>query len=279
VLDLVHAAFPPPAATELAGAALWQGRALDDAEAAARERLHSLAAEAATLGIRVEPIIIDRPVPDALIDHIQESGTDLIVMTTHARSRLEHLLLGSVAASVIRHSNVPVLLVRPDEGLPAIASPVTVERVLVPLDGSAFAREILPPVSELAILMQAELTLLSVLQPVVALATATLDTGPNLLMPLSNAPSSEGLAPSLSDLDRAAESLKSATDLVVRTAVVAHGRPAQAIVDYAEHHGMDLIAMTTHGRGALKRLVAGSVSEAVIRTFGRPMLVVRPNIS
>jgi nucleotide-binding universal stress UspA family protein len=65
----------------------------------------------------------------------------------------------------------------------------------------------------------------------------------------------------------------------VHTDVVADGQPARAIVDYAEHHDIDLIAMTTHGRGALKRLVAGSVSEGVIRTSSRPMLVLRPKVS
>ena len=48
-----------------------------------------------------------------ILNHIEFFGTDLIVMATHGRSGLRHLLMGSVAESVVRNTTKPVILVRP----------------------------------------------------------------------------------------------------------------------------------------------------------------------
>ncbi|HXJ79137.1 MAG TPA: universal stress protein [Candidatus Methylomirabilis sp.] len=49
----------------------------------------------------------------AIVEAAQRERADLIVMTTHGRGRLAHLLFGSVAESVVRATTVPVLLLRP----------------------------------------------------------------------------------------------------------------------------------------------------------------------
>lgn len=48
-----------------------------------------------------------------IIDYIKEEGIDLVVMGTHGRSGIEHILIGSVAEKVVRKSPCPVLTVRP----------------------------------------------------------------------------------------------------------------------------------------------------------------------
>jgi nucleotide-binding universal stress UspA family protein len=53
----------------------------------------------------------------------------------------------------------------------------------------------------------------------------------------------------------------------------------EAIVDYAEGHGIDLIAIATHGRSGLGRLVFGSVADFVLREAGLPILVIKPKKS
>lgn len=58
-------------------------------------------------------------------------------------------------------------------------------------------------------------------------------------------------------------------------AILTSSSPAMAIVDYAAEHGIDLIVMGTHGRGALAHLVMGSVAERVVRLAGCPVLTVR----
>ena len=59
--------------------------------------------------------------------------------------------------------------------------------------------------------------------------------------------------------------------------IVSFGEPAQQIVDYALRQDVDLIAMATHGRSGLARLVFGSVTGRVLESAGRPVLVVRPD--
>jgi nucleotide-binding universal stress UspA family protein len=50
-----------------------------------------------------------------IIDYIKEHGVDLVVMGTHGRSGIEHILIGSVAEKVVRKSPCPVLTVRPKD--------------------------------------------------------------------------------------------------------------------------------------------------------------------
>ena len=58
-------------------------------------------------------------------------------------------------------------------------------------------------------------------------------------------------------------------------AEIVEGTAGDAIVEYAHHHGMDLIAMSTHGRSGLGRLVFGSVADQVLRQAGTPVLLIR----
>jgi nucleotide-binding universal stress UspA family protein len=57
--------------------------------------------------------------------------------------------------------------------------------------------------------------------------------------------------------------------------IVTATAPALAIVDYAKDHGIDVIVMGTHGRGAFAHLVLGSVAERVVRFAPCPVLTVK----
>lgn len=63
--------------------------------------------------------------------------------------------------------------------------------------------------------------------------------------------------------------------LTVETTLVISTRPASAIVEFAREHAIDLIVMGTHGRGAMLRMMLGSVAEHVVRTAPCPVMVVR----
>lgn len=76
-------------------------------------------------------------------------------------------------------------------------------------------------------------------------------------------------------LDEVARSLAT-RGLEVRTLVV-EGEPAEAIRDAAAESGADLIVMGSHGHSQVRHFLLGSVTEAVIRGSGIPVLVVRPN--
>ena len=209
-------------------------------------------------------------VPAALERHVLESDGDLLVMTTHGRGPLGRLLAGSIADALVRHAGKPVLLVRPVEGEPATleADPI-VERILVGLDGSSLAEQILPHAADLARLLSARIELLSVVTPaMVAGGAFGLQPGSG---PGATIEAAQGY------LKRIAATL--GPEITVETFASAAGDPATAICAAAGLRGAGLVALATHGRSGLNRLVAGSVAEKIVRSSFLPVLLVRPALA
>jgi nucleotide-binding universal stress UspA family protein len=88
-----------------------------------------------------------------------------VAMSTHGRGPLSRFWLGSVADALMRRLPVPLLLVRPQEGAPDLSEEPPLRRILIPLDGSALAEEVLAPALALGGLVGAEYTLLWVVRP------------------------------------------------------------------------------------------------------------------
>src|SRR5690349_9716358 len=106
--------------------------------------------------------------PAEMICHrASDVGADLIVMTSHGRTGLSRAWLGSVADGVMRYSALPVLMLRPrKDGAPKPGASPPIRQILVPLDGSNLATEILPAATKLARCHSASLVLLQVVKPV-----------------------------------------------------------------------------------------------------------------
>lgn len=187
----------------------------------------------------------------ALARSAQGRGVDLIVMTTHGRGGVSRVWLGSVADALVRQTRVPLLLVRPsrDPGRGPF------RQIVVPLDGSPRAEAVLPVALALAARPVARLTLLRVVPP-------------------DHADDARSVR---EDFERIASTLL-AEDVEVVPRVVLDDNPARAILRVADELDAGLIAMATHGRGGVRRLVLGSVADKVIRGTDRPVLVVRPEV-
>ncbi|MFB6171907.1 MAG: universal stress protein [Haloarculaceae archaeon] len=85
------------------------------AENEGRETVDELVDRAAEAGGDVVGSVVEGHPADAICTHATESGADLIVVGTHGRTGVDRVLLGSVAARVVRHAAVPVLTVPPAE--------------------------------------------------------------------------------------------------------------------------------------------------------------------
>lgn len=139
-------------------------------------------------------------------------------------------------------------------------------RVLVPLDGSKTAEAIVPFVLEIAGPLDLEVVLVRVVVPI---PPAVVEGIRNVAVEDVEARQAEaetylsGVAAELRD-----------RGVRVRT-VVRRGDPVTEIASAARELEADLIAMTTHGRGGLGRLLFGSVAEAVLRTAELPVLMLR----
>ena len=140
------------------------------------------------------------------------------------------------------------------------------KRMLVPLDGSRLAEGILPFIIQIAGPLDLEVVLVRVVQPIVPL---TLEgTGHFAVddVPTRLREAREYLAPVAADLRERG---------VRVTTEARHGEPVTVLVAAARDVGADLIAMTTHGRSGLGRLLFGSVAEAVLRQAQIPVLMMR----
>ena len=233
----------------------------------ARNYLDGVKSHPALTGLKVDTIAPEGPVASALLDALTHSGADVMVLTTHGYSGAVRLVLGSVADKLVRHATTPVLVVRPAE---APVTEVWFRRIGVTLDGSAFAEQALPTAIALARSSGAELHLIRV-PTVPAFVTAAPETAgwiPELLAEMGKEAVSY-LSQKSAEVAAEGVTAQSHVEMVVA------GPAADGICRYADAAALDLIVMTTHGRGGLSRWVLGSVTDQVLRQSHTPIWVIR----
>jgi nucleotide-binding universal stress UspA family protein len=232
-----------------------------------------------TCPVTVHSELLEGETAHAIRAAATSKGVDLVVMTTHGRGPLGRLWLGSVADELVRHLPVPLLLLRPGEAPPDYRQEPVLKHVLLPLDGSALAEQMIEPAVALGSLREAQYTLLRVIKPV--LPTAYKLQGASLTeLADSVLTQIEMIQDSLHReardyLERLAAPLRKRS-LQVQTRIAVEQQPGIAILHEARGLAIDMIALETHGRRGLSRLVLGSVADKVIRGISCPVLVHRP---
>ena len=143
----------------------------------------------------------------------------------------------------------------------------TFKKILVCLDGSALAEQVLDSALPLAECSQAEIMLLRVVEPA------------NLLFDMDTA---DQVQESVNAIERG-EAEAYLNNLMVQlppfsgalTARTLMGAPADTILDFAQEQHVDLIAMSSHGRSGISRWIYGSVAEKVMRGATCATLIMR----
>ena len=229
-------------------------------------------------GIPVTAVHKDGEISETIRDHALGAKADLMVMTTHARGPMGRFWLGSVADGLLRQAPCPVLLIPPRDKAVNVDQEMAIKNILVPLDGSTFAEKVLEPAQAFGKLHDAAYTLLRVIQPIQAM---TLPAGAGSFGEMAHRMMEridvlqEQLKREAEDyLEKVASRLR-AEGLTVATEVAIAEQPGVAILERA-HPPVDLIAMESHGRRGLSRLVMGSVADKVVRGTPVPVLVHRP---
>jgi nucleotide-binding universal stress UspA family protein len=201
----------------------------------------------------------------------ERDGAALIAMATHGRGALRRWAIGSVADRVGRTSPVPVMLVQPREEMPSAPGPAMIERLVVPLDGSPAAARALPLAGDLALRLDVPVLLVTVA-----------DLPPDVSGPLVYAAAySQEVYDELIAANQAkARAMLAAAAVSLRDAGVGvseqilQGTVAEAIAAAAGPH--DVIVMTSHGRGGVKRWLFGSVATKLIHQGDVPVVLVPP---
>jgi nucleotide-binding universal stress UspA family protein len=216
---------------------------------------------------KVSADLLEGSVAETLQEHALGKGCDLVVMTTHGRGPVSRFWLGSVADQLVHRLPAPLLLIRTrEEATPPTADP-EVRNVLVALDGTSTAEQILRPATELAKLQGASLTLLRVVSAVVPYTVYTEGA-------VDAALADKLRAEAHVYLRRVADSLRD-QGFAVQVRILAQSHPATAILNEAAAGDYDLLALETHGRRGLPRLFLGSVADKVVRGATIPVLVHR----
>jgi len=243
-------------------------------------------------GVAATSDVIDGDPAEVLAAAAARLGVDLVVMTTQGRGGFDRAWLGNVADELLRRSPVPLLLSRPrgtgarqgaDDGiLGPVVGPAAVSvrpaadaarlrRVLVPLDGSPLAEEILVPVLKLGAPGETRVVLLHV----VPVSRTALPAEETYWSPGEAEAHRAARAAAAACLERAAAPVRAA-GYAVETVMVLDHDPARVILREAAARDAGMIAISTHARGGLARLRLGSVADKVVRAAGCPTLVARP---
>jgi len=197
----------------------------------------------------------------------EEEGADLIVIPTHARTGLDHVLWGSVAEKVVRLAPCPVMTVSPRQGTPR---PFGGERILFATDFSKSAEHALPTALSIARHYGAELLMVHVVtiwdyDP----------ANPEWRFPPISPEHREAIEEAGRERLEEAGNAIDEEEVGVRTLLVRGFDPGLELVETAEREKADLIVMATHGRTGFSHLVVGSTAEKVVRYARCAVLTIR----
>jgi nucleotide-binding universal stress UspA family protein len=222
--------------------------------------------------VDAEVMLLDGRADQAIRARVEETGADLVVMATHGRGPMERAWLGSVADRLVRDLRVPLLLVRPVPGEAVdLSVPVSLKRVVVALDGSELAEAVLDSALGLAAVLGLPIALTRVIGVRMDLESPYIPHAAHAYHEQVEAERGEARE----YLARIGEDLRS-RGATIAAVEVHQGPAARTILDSIDPGGGDIVAMATHGRGGLRRMLLGSVSDKVVRAAVGPVLLVRP---
>ena len=217
-------------------------------------------AMAARLGAEALCISADGDVPAAIQKEVARVPGTLLAMTTHGRSGVLSVLLGSVAMEVLRSGGqAPMLMYRPHERFTGnLSEPVKISRVLAAMDSTPSAESIGDQAAEFARWLGVRLAVISVIDSDALAATG--------------APSGDLLESSYVR-SRAAE-LGEQHGVEFSWEVLHGNKPDQAIADFIGDDGSTMLAMVTRAHTApISAAFLGSVATGCLRKAGVPILI------
>jgi nucleotide-binding universal stress UspA family protein len=207
---------------------------------------------------------------------VESEKVSLIGLSSHGHETSPGEWGAAMVEGLLKASRAPIFMARafrPVEfgvPIPAECEAPSIRRILVPLDGSSACEAVMPYARELGGLLGALIVILHV--------NAEQDEGPGNFMGsrVSGRPSGPVPGSDASPGERIEYAAKTFSAAGLETMTInLGGEPIRTILDFARPSAVDLIAMTTHGRTGLSKLLMGSVAERVMREALLPTLLVR----
>jgi nucleotide-binding universal stress UspA family protein len=265
---LCAVSVPSDVQEALEKAGLTPDALMEELEIKASEYLEAMSHLLAKNGLSFSRAVLRQLAADAIVEYAGQGKIQLIVMASHGDTGIARWTHGTVAERVLQSAPVPVLLVRAnEEPTQALPEPRPCRRMLVPLDGSKLAEQVLPAVIPIASALGCKVTLFRV--------PADYSAGPI---------TGRWHVPQNRRFETAGQNARAYLEHVARhireqgvkvSTATRVGPVARSIIDYAEAQDVDLIAMCTHGRTGIARWALGSVADRVLRAGDKPILLVR----
>ena len=236
----------------------------------AKADLDEAAALLSASGVTVEQMVAAGEPDEEIVAAVARRGAQMIAMASHGRGAVGRAIFGSVADRVARTATVPVLILRtPDEN---VDSNVVVSRIVVPLDGSQIAARALPIAGQVAKQFAAPVHVVRAVDAALALpmASGVFGAGPVVNADVTDQIWQEAEAEAQATVTAAVSQLQA--EGVEASGGIVNGSPFFAISDAIEPG--DLLILTSHGRGGVRRWLLGSVAEKLVREANAPVILV-----
>jgi nucleotide-binding universal stress UspA family protein len=217
----------------------------------------------------VRVVVDDGDVAESIEGRASELGDCVVCLSTHGRGRLSGAAIGSVARSLVQRSSSPVVALGPSADRPGWSpsprwpAPLSVSRIVACVDGSATSEEVLPVASGWARALGMSLTILTVIED----APAPIRPGGTD----SRYGASGDAQTYIDELVRQWEGTTSeVTGQVVRDPL----NPASGIRAHLAQQPAGLVALTSHARTGVQRILLGAAAANIVHASVSPCLVV-----
>jgi nucleotide-binding universal stress UspA family protein/predicted transcriptional regulator len=229
---------------------------------AAQEYLDGLKGRFSADGVTVDTVVREGMAAEGIHDVADELGAYAVAMASHGRGGVARIVLGSVAERLLHQATVPVFLIR--AGGPK--RPASLNRIVVPLDGSTLAERGFDQAREIAG-PDTTLVLVRVVEPVYDMMGSEDTT----LIENTEATDQEEIEARqyLDNLMATPGPGSGKMEIVLR-----RGRSGHALLEAIRDSNADAVVMTTHGRTGPTRWIMGSVADEVFRHTDRPVMLV-----
>jgi nucleotide-binding universal stress UspA family protein len=224
------------------------------------------------LGLRVQTIVLEGLEAEGITEFAQNQGMKLIILSSHGRNGLTQWGISNITQKIILSAPTSLLIVRahqPGSSPGNLANPPLYQRILVPLDGSQRAENVLPIITQLAHFHQSQIHLVQIVQtPEMArqMPPARED------IDLSN----QLVARNREEAGRYLEQMKSRSSLdgiSVQTHLITSDNAAVALHQLAEQEQINLVALSAHGYSGMHQWPYGSMVNNFIM-YGKISLLI-----
>jgi len=245
-------------------------------------KIQSSAARKKGEKIRVKSVVQGPPSimadpAETILDYAEKEKVSLIIIATHGRTGVSRWTLGSTANKVARAARCSILLIRAAVVVP---QEVSLEKILVPLDGSKPSEAVLPYIEALAPRLKSRISLLNVVEPLYHVYPYSEGVGYYGSAGVIRVPyTEEEMKPTKDVAEKYLISIndKLATKSVRSSYILRMGAPGEEIIKAEEEMRPDMVAMSTHGHSGFGRWSHGSVADKVLHAGITPLLLVRPH--